>query len=315
MGMTLAVNVVQNHPSAAAAGHSKLLVPGYTLLASCKADDDLPVCHFELPDDKDRAVFIVPSAASGEHGNLTIIVAATGPIEVFEVPISDRKLWAHKWNTVVRWGPQRPYSKYQGGKRTSNSAPALSWYRNPQFRVRAVRKSDDAEEDQEDNTPRSARSYNPPLLQAFLVPLDKHQKVPVAVHVVANMTNRVDKVEENCMRHTLLASSGVAGAEYQVNSEVGAACAIPLPAPAASPESTSVRCSRRSSAEIEAEGSRFSRDRHGPRCPQKKQPGKAVAETANDCVFVVPSLASGELEGAFTLHLVCTYAMDIEQVH
>merc|ERR1719364_124403 len=53
-----------------------------------------------------------------------------------------------------------------------------------------------------------------PLLQAFLVPLDERQQVPVALHVVQNLTKKVDGVEENVSLHTVLASSGIPGAEY-----------------------------------------------------------------------------------------------------
>lgn len=68
-----------------------------------------------------------------------------------------------------------------------------------------------------------------PLLQAFLVPVDKNQEVPVALHILQNLTSATDKVEENPARHSLVASSGIPKAEYKVASEVGTACALPLP--------------------------------------------------------------------------------------
>merc|ERR1719487_2830762 len=65
-----------------------------------------------------------------------------------------------------------------------------------------------------------------PFLQAYLVPLDRFQKVPAAVHICQNMSRREDKVEENSMKHTVLASSNEKGL-YLTDAEVGCACALP----------------------------------------------------------------------------------------
>jgi len=322
--MTPAVHIIQNHPRATAAGQGDLLVPGYTLLASCKAGDDMPSCHFELPIDDERPIFIVPSVASGEQGDLTLVVGFTEPVDVIEVPPKVRNLWGHKWSTVVTWSQCRPNSRYLGGKRSAQSAPCLSWYRNPQFRVRIATPSnqacpgttvddtlaaaDAAEEasegglskDSADEVAESLTFYQGgvakarlPFLQAFLVPVDKHQAVPVAVHIVRNLTSVQDKVEENSMRHSLLASSGVARAEYQVGSEIGAACALPQPVPrmGETAASSSSASSQATPAPMQAE------------------------EASADCVFVVPSLATTQLEGSFTLHIVTTTPVEIQQVH
>jgi hypothetical protein len=575
--LTLSLHVVQNHPRAAAAGHGNILVPGYTLLTSCEVDDDLATCRFDLPEKvtcSEQPVFIIPSTAKGDRGAFTITVDASGPVEVCEVPEEERNLCEHKWSTEVRWSAGRPYSRYQGGKRVAQSAPALSWYRNPQFRVRlkdehhephgaedqgtgtiadewgfakdepeqesdsaaicestatmtdtsektmplkktkkkgtlgaaklrqvlaqqkierenleadkakhlgnivelevdiqeqlqaeklklmadmdteideaadhnenlqtsgkrgsvvdidglceercrlesqtlelhllddvhatkqhkksvfetqmeslenhkiqyekkqrrveaeinkakevnladlepdqrsaavkkvkqmmaektkivkelkstkaslvklkkgiedmktrtkeivekksklelistkihnlkhAVEKIDEKLQDFPEFTEadEDASKAAMPLLQAFLVPLDERQQVPVALHVVQNLTKKVDGVEENVSLHTVLASSGIPGAEYQVASEIGSACVLPLPHP---PQIA--QASRPSSAPVVI--------------------GNAEEGTGGDCLFVVPSLEAKDLEGAFMLHLVATDPIDVEQVH
>lgn len=138
--LTLAIHIVENNPKAAEAGCGNLLVPGYKVLASSNPDDDMPACTFDLPSlaTEDHPIFIVPSCANGEQGAFTLVVHGTEPIEVEEVLPSQRAQWCHTWSTEVRWSPQRPYSRYCGGKRAKESAPSVSWYRNPQFRVRVT---------------------------------------------------------------------------------------------------------------------------------------------------------------------------------
>jgi len=373
---TLALHVVQNHPRAAAAGYGNLLVPGYELLASCKIRDDLPSCQFSLPPNTDdRPIFIVPSAAAGEQGAFTLVVDADGPVDVVEVPSDQRDLWAHKWSTEVRWSGQRPHSKYRGGQRTGPGAPLWSWYRNPQFRLRLKDPSDDAvvggvgsiaddwgfsqgaapqgstEPAIEGGLARASTPLPPspatggrkpkkklPLMQAYLVPISRNQKVPVALHIVRNLTKRADKVEENAIHHAVLACSGATGAEYQVGSEVGAACALDIPvvstvaaaAPAAAAPDSRTVSNHTASALTPAEMRAPS-----PALQNKVVPGEQICKECaegtdwlastdltgddevekSDCIFIVPSLESKALEGAFTLHLVCTAPMEIEQVH
>merc|ERR1719515_275211 len=111
--MTLALHVVRNHPNAEKAGHGDLLVPGFTLVASCKKDDDLPTCSFDLPEGNDEPIFIVPSAAMGEQGAFTLCVDANGPVDILEITDENREQWVHKYSTEVRWSSQRPHCRYQ----------------------------------------------------------------------------------------------------------------------------------------------------------------------------------------------------------
>merc|ERR1712185_865754 len=79
----------------------------------------------------------------GEQGAFTLCVDANGPVDILEITEENREQWVHKFSTEVRWSSQRPHCRYQGGKRTEKSAPLLSWYRNPQFRIRVKEKPEE----------------------------------------------------------------------------------------------------------------------------------------------------------------------------
>jgi len=134
---TLQVHAVRNSREATDAGCKNILAPGYEVLAACNQEDDLPVITFELPpSDDNRSVFIVVSAAKGEEGPFTLVVEGGGPLSITEVSEVDRQVWHHKSSQNVSWQLKRPLEKYMGGGRYREEAPPLSWYRNPQFKVR-----------------------------------------------------------------------------------------------------------------------------------------------------------------------------------
>jgi hypothetical protein len=146
---TLSVHVVRNSAEAAAAGARMLLVPGYEVIASSDISQDLPHASFKLPPtDDSRPVFVVPSAARGEEGPLTIVVEASNPVNVTEVAEADRDLWEYTWDTELEWSDQMPYRKNKGGPRKNGIAPELSWYHNPQFMVRLKSKMQKEEEEE-----------------------------------------------------------------------------------------------------------------------------------------------------------------------
>jgi len=133
---TLAVHVVRNSEQAAAAGFGSVLVPGFEVLASSSLDDDIPQCAFNLPRYDDmRPIFIVPSAAKGEYGSFSVVVDSSEPIEIEEVSGAPAQLWTCEQRIDLEWASCRPHIVTMGGGRPAHSAPPLSWYRNPQFRV------------------------------------------------------------------------------------------------------------------------------------------------------------------------------------
>jgi hypothetical protein len=136
MPATLSVHVVRNSEEAGDAGCGNLLVPGYEILASSDINDDIPMASFELTEDPLRPVFIVPSAAKSECGPFTIIVEGSNPVDVVEVPESQRNLWNYEVFQDLEWSDKMPFRKNMGGGRYRGIAPYLSWYHNPQFRVR-----------------------------------------------------------------------------------------------------------------------------------------------------------------------------------
>jgi len=137
MPSTLSVHVVRNSDEAAAAGCRWLLAPGYEVIASSDINDDLPTCSFELPpSDDNRPIFIVPSAAKGEEGPFTVVVEGTAPVDVVEVDDHQRELWNYEVDQELEWSDKMPHRKNLGGGRMKKMAPPLTWYRNPQYRVR-----------------------------------------------------------------------------------------------------------------------------------------------------------------------------------
>lgn len=135
---TMAVHVVKNSKVAREAGCGDMLVPGFEVIAASNEDDDIPDCEFDLPSisNPGEQIFIVPSAARGELGPYTIIINATEPIEVIEIPQDRKEPQAFCQTFQVQWLQERPYEVFMGGGRFSGKAPLLSWYRNPQFRIR-----------------------------------------------------------------------------------------------------------------------------------------------------------------------------------
>lgn len=142
MPANLAVHVVRNSLEAAAAGCKMLLAPGYEILASSDISDDIPTAMFELsPSEDNRPVFIVPSSAKAEHGPFTVIVEGSAPVDVIEVPEQKRNLFNYEVFQDLEWADKMPFRKNMGGGRFRNAAPSLSWYQNPQFRVRLKSRS------------------------------------------------------------------------------------------------------------------------------------------------------------------------------
>jgi len=142
MPANLAVHVVRNNKEAAAAGCKMLLAPGYEILASSDISDDIPTAMFELsPSEDNRPVFIIPSSAKAEHGPFTVIVEGDHPVDVIEVAEQRRNLWNFEVSQELEWADKMPFRKNMGGGRSRNAAPSLSWYENPQFRVRLKSRS------------------------------------------------------------------------------------------------------------------------------------------------------------------------------
>eukprot|EP00443_Scrippsiella_acuminata_P068714 CAMPEP_0115373358 /NCGR_PEP_ID=MMETSP0271-20121206/1391_1 /TAXON_ID=71861 /ORGANISM="Scrippsiella trochoidea, Strain CCMP3099" /LENGTH=2196 /DNA_ID=CAMNT_0002796359 /DNA_START=21 /DNA_END=6611 /DNA_ORIENTATION=+ len=134
---TLSVHAVRNNEHAAAAGCGSVLVPGFEVLGSSQLEDEIPTCAFQLPEpDPERPVFVVPSAAHGEHGPFVLAFEASDEIEVEEVSDAPRTLWQCEKTVDLQWKQERPFFVQMGGGRTGQSAPRMSWYRNPQFHVK-----------------------------------------------------------------------------------------------------------------------------------------------------------------------------------
>jgi len=114
-----------------------VLVPGYEVLASSNADDELPDCAFDLPESDGDAwpVFVVISAAKREYGPFWIICDASSPVEITPVPFAPKEFWKFEETVDAEWANKRPFATSMGGGRVAKCAPPLSWYRNPQFRV------------------------------------------------------------------------------------------------------------------------------------------------------------------------------------
>jgi len=128
---------VRNSEEATKAGAGMLLVPGYEIMASSDMNDDLSRAEFMLPPPQDdRPVFIVPSAAKGEEGCFTVVVEGSAPVDMVEVEDVERDLWAFQVDQDLQWSDKMPHRKNCGGGRLKKCAPPLTWYRNPQFRVR-----------------------------------------------------------------------------------------------------------------------------------------------------------------------------------
>jgi len=132
---TMAVHVVRNNKDVHDAGAGYMLMPGFEVLASSHEDDDMPSCEFDLPPST-QPYFIVPSAAKGELGPFTLIVNATESVDVIRIPTINCEPQRFQQSFEVTWLQERPHQICMGGGRFRNRAPLLSWYRNPQFRVR-----------------------------------------------------------------------------------------------------------------------------------------------------------------------------------
>ncbi|CAE7706149.1 unnamed protein product, partial [Symbiodinium sp. CCMP2456] len=132
---TMAVHVVRNNKEVHEAGAGYMLMPGYDVLASSHEDDDIPSCEFDLPPSS-QPLFIVPSAAKGELGPFTLIVNATESVDVIRIPPANCEPQRFQERFEVKWLQERPYQVCMGGGRFRNRAPMVSWYRNPQFRVK-----------------------------------------------------------------------------------------------------------------------------------------------------------------------------------
>mmetsp|Transcript_84539 Transcript_84539/g.149694 ORF Transcript_84539/g.149694 Transcript_84539/m.149694 type:complete len:2055 (+) Transcript_84539:34-6198(+) len=133
---TMAVHVVKNNKAARDSGCKNMLVPGFEVLAASNEDDDIPDCDFELPTANPDPIFVVPSAARGELGPYTLIINTTEPVEIIEIEAHDREPQQFRKEFDLTWISERPYAVSMGGGRRYGTAPLLSWYRNPQFRVR-----------------------------------------------------------------------------------------------------------------------------------------------------------------------------------
>jgi len=132
---TMAVHVVRNNKEVHEAGAGYMLMPGYDVLASSHEDDDIPSCEFDLPPSS-QPLFIVPSAAKGELGPFTLIVNATESVDVIRIPPANCEPQRFQESFEVKWLQERPHQVCMGGGRFRNRAPMVSWYRNPQFRVK-----------------------------------------------------------------------------------------------------------------------------------------------------------------------------------
>ncbi|CAE7302867.1 unnamed protein product [Symbiodinium natans] len=132
---TMAVHVVRNNKEVHEAGAGYMLMPGYEVLASSHEDDDIPNCEFDLPPSS-QPLFIVPSAAKGEVGPFTLIVNATEAVDVIRIPPANCEPQRFQESFEVKWLQERPHQVCMGGGRFRNRAPMVSWYRNPQFRVK-----------------------------------------------------------------------------------------------------------------------------------------------------------------------------------
>jgi hypothetical protein len=234
---TLALHAVCNQKSDAAdVGCPWMLMPGFRVLASSDLMDEMPCVEFELS--ANSPTFVVPSAASGEEGPYTLVLSANEAIEVFELGSELRDPWAYSEDFNIEWSHVRPFAKTMGGGRASDEPPLLSWYRNPQFRVRL----------RDDESLRSLDArFDSPVLFALLIPFDGRANCGAAMHLLRNkghqlpedqaewaksVTARSDfgqRVGENPRLHTVIATSGQrrrrrGRGEYEANAEVGAVC-------------------------------------------------------------------------------------------
>ncbi|CAE7523068.1 unnamed protein product, partial [Symbiodinium pilosum] len=142
---TMAVHVVRNNKEVHEAGAGYMLMPGYEVLASSHEDDDIPSCEFDLPPSS-QPLFIVPSAAKGELGPFTLIVNATESVDVIRIPPANCEPQRFQQTFEVKWLQERPYQVIMGGGRFRNRAPMVSWYRNPQFRVKVKQPQESPQE-------------------------------------------------------------------------------------------------------------------------------------------------------------------------
>jgi hypothetical protein len=218
MPSTLAVHVVKNNETAASVGLKNTLVPGFEVIACSDDDDDIPDCTFELPpadeeEESEWPTFIVPSAAPGELGPFRIVLDSTMPLVVEEVSDAERWPWVHKEVVNLEWANRRPFALTMGGGRSAASAPMLSWYRNPQFRVRL--KGECSEEPA-------------PCFMAHLVPTEGRDQDPAAVHICRNKEDPAaeadGRLEENPNLHEVVACSGPENDEYINTPEEAAVC-------------------------------------------------------------------------------------------
>jgi len=177
----LSLHVVRNRQKvagAAAKARCKLLLaPGPEMLSASNDDKGLPTCTLELPPpDEDWPIFVVPSAPKGEEGPFMIIMDASSPVELVKVEDTQRSPWMFDQTLDVSWKDERPYSKNMGGGRCAQKAPAMSWYRNPQFRIRLKPKE---AADYEPSEPGEIydRYIGVPLQQVFL----KRQPLKIVV--------------------------------------------------------------------------------------------------------------------------------------
>eukprot|EP00927_Polykrikos_kofoidii_P045080 TRINITY_DN38943_c0_g1_i1.p1 TRINITY_DN38943_c0_g1~~TRINITY_DN38943_c0_g1_i1.p1 ORF type:complete len:2113 (+),score=400.40 TRINITY_DN38943_c0_g1_i1:63-6401(+) len=143
---SLSVHVVRNRANVAAAAAAarcpRILAPGPEVLAKSSDDKGIPSLTVELPPlDDDWPIFVVASAAEGELGPFTLVVEPSAPVCLTEIDDYERSPWRHDETIEVDWSEGRPYGKHMGGGRSSAKAPMMSWYRNPQFRVRLSEKS------------------------------------------------------------------------------------------------------------------------------------------------------------------------------
>jgi len=64
------------------------------------------------------------------------------------------------------------------------------------------------------------------LLQVRMLPVDMHQEVECAVHIVKNNDISEKRINENPSNHALVASTGSKGSEYIIATEVGCVCKL-----------------------------------------------------------------------------------------
>jgi len=88
-------------------------------------------------------------------------VEGTAPVDVVEVEDDQRDLWDYEVNQELEWSTNMPFRKNLGGGRMRKAAPPITWYRNPQFRVKRAGQKEKEEPAEKNECSKSKKLHLP----------------------------------------------------------------------------------------------------------------------------------------------------------